>query len=183
MLKSELARAHRERLLVRFTRPFEGGSFRGYVLDVGPRFFLLLTIGDDGVRFNGFSCLRLVDVRRLNVPHKYAFFIVAAQKKLKEKPPRRPKIAVGDLESLLISANHKFPLVTIHREKVDPDICHIGRILDVKRGRVSMLEIGPDAFWDKKPTSYRLAEITRVDFGGQYEEAFCSVVYVFCPCK
>jgi hypothetical protein len=171
IIKSELARAHRERLLVRFTRPFEGGTFCGYVLDVGPRFFLLLIVGDDGVRFNGFSCLRLTDVRKLNVPHKYANFLLAAQKKLKEKAPRKPPVAVGNVESLLISANRKFPLVTIHRETVDPEICHIGRVVGVKGNYVLLLEIGPDATWDKKPTSYRLAEITRVDFGGQYEEA------------
>ncbi|HEX7424334.1 MAG TPA: hypothetical protein VF311_10690 [Terriglobales bacterium] len=30
---------------------------------------------------------------------------------------------------------------------------------------------GPDACWDDKPETYRLREITRVDFGGDYEEA------------
>jgi len=36
---------------------------------------------------------------------------------------------------------------------------------------VSLLEIGPDAVWDDKPETYRLSEITRVDFGGDYEGA------------
>jgi hypothetical protein len=36
---------------------------------------------------------------------------------------------------------------------------------------VSLLEIGPDAAWDNESETYRLSEITRVDFGGDYEEA------------
>ena len=33
------------------------------------------------------------------------------------------------------------------------------------------LEINPDATWDEKPNEYKLSEITRVDFGGDYEKA------------
>jgi hypothetical protein len=54
---------------------------------------------------------------------------------------------------------------------VDPDVCWIGRVLGVDRNRVSLLEIGPDAKWDEKPTEFTLSEITRVNFGGEYEDA------------
>ena len=80
-------------------------------------------------------------------------------------------MVVHSLKELLLSASRLFPVVTIHIEKVDPDVCYIGRIVDLNKDHVALLEIGPDACWDKKPTSYRLREITRVDFGGQYEEA------------
>jgi hypothetical protein len=36
---------------------------------------------------------------------------------------------------------------------------------------VSLLEIGPDAKWEDKPKEYRVTEITRVNFGGDYENA------------
>jgi len=61
--------------------------------------------------------------------------------------------------------------VTVHREAIDPDVCWIGRILGVERGRVSVLEITPDATWEEKPESFGLSEITRVSFGGDYETA------------
>jgi hypothetical protein len=41
----------------------------------------------------------------------------------------------------------------------------------VDRGRLSLLEIGPDAKWEDSPKEYRVAEITRVNFGGDYEDA------------
>jgi hypothetical protein len=36
---------------------------------------------------------------------------------------------------------------------------------------VSLLEINPDAIWDDNPTEFKLSEITRVNFGGDYENA------------
>lgn len=170
-LKPQLDLAQREKLLVKFTRPFEPGTVNGYVLDIGPIFFLVLVVGGDGVRFNGFSCFRLMDVRRLKVPHKYATFVETAQKKLGEKIPKKPAIVLKSLDKLLLSASRNFPLITVHREKIDPDVCYIGRVESVSSNRVSLLEIGPDARWDDQTESYRLAQITRVDFGGQYEEA------------
>ncbi len=168
-VKPALQRALRTKQLVKFTRPFEDGSVDGYVLAIGPQFFLLALVDD--VRFNGFQCLRISDVRGLQAPAKYAAFIEAALKVRGERMPERPRLKLDSLEELLWSANRAFPLVTIHREKVDPDICNIGRITAVKNNRVSLLEIGPDALWDKEPCHYNLKEITRVDFGGDYEEA------------
>lgn len=37
--------------------------------------------------------------------------------------------------------------------------------------RVSLLEIGPGASWDDQPNEYKLRDITRIDFGGDYEQA------------
>ena len=169
-----LREALRNRMLVNFTRPFEAGSVSGYVLDMGPRFFLVAAV-EDAIRFNGFQCFRLCDVRELHVPHQYAGFAEAALKKRRERMPKKPRVIVARIEALLASANKAFPLVTIHEERVDPTVCWIGRVLKVDRGRVSLLEISPDATWDERPNEHELREITRVDFGGDYENALCLV--------
>ena len=168
--ESGLQRAWRTRQFVKFTRPFENGSVDGYVLAIGPQFFLLALV-EDNAWFNGFQCIRISDVRRLQVPAKYAAFVKSALKKRGERMPKKPRVTVASLEELLWSANRAFPLVTIHRERADPDVCHIGRVTALGKGRLSLLEIGPDALWDKEICEYSLKEITRVDFGGAYEEA------------
>jgi hypothetical protein len=43
--------------------------------------------------------------------------------------------------------------------------------VDLGGGRVTFLEIGSDASWDNELETYRLSEITRIDFGGDYENA------------
>ena len=171
---AQLALAIRNKLLVGFTRPLEQGTVNGYVLDAGPRFFLIAYL-DEYIRLNGFQCFRVADVRRLQVPPKDAGFYEAALSKRNQRRPPRPPVNLSSIEPLLLSAGRAFPLVTIHRELADPDVCHIGRVIDAAKGRVSLLEIGSDAVWDRKPTQYRLSEITRVDFGGAYEEALALV--------
>ncbi len=154
---------------IRFMRRFEEGFIRGYVLDIGPEFFLLSLVSDR-VRFDGFECFRISDVRNLK-PDPYAAFAEAALRKRGGRKPRKPHISVATLGDILVCANRVFPLVTIHRERTEPDVCHIGRVLSVRNGRVSLLEIGPDATWDDSASEYRMREITRVNFGGDYEDA------------
>jgi hypothetical protein len=158
------------KLLVKFWSPFEPGATHGYVLDIGPRFFLLGFV-DDNIKFNGFQCLRLSDVRRLRVPDPYADFIVAALRKRGEIISKKPRVILNSLPELLRSANRLFPLLTIQRERAKPGTCEIGRVVGITKSHVSLLEIGPDAIWEEKPTEIALRDVTRVDFGGAYEDA------------
>lgn len=169
-IRSQLTSAFRKKAFVKFTRPLEDGSVHGRVLDIGPQFFLLALL-DEYIMWNGFQCFRISDVRELQAPAKYSGFYEAAIKKRRDRLPEKPAIDVSSLMKLLLTANQAFPLVTIHLEGVKPNVCYIGRIVDVTSGRVSIIEIGPDAAWDDQPTTYKLSEITRVDFGGAYEEA------------
>lgn len=157
---SRLANAMRERQFLRFSRRFEDFVVHGYVLDIGPRFFLLALVSDR-LWFDGFECFRIADVRDIR-PDPYAAFAEAALKKRGERVSRKPRVSLASVEELLLSANRAFPLVTIHREQADPDVCNIGRVVAIDRGRVSLLEINPDATWDAVPVEYHMREITRV---------------------
>ena len=92
-----------------------------------------------------------------------------------ERRPKKPRVSVANIKDLLLSAGKELPLVTIHREEVDPNVCWIGRVQSVDCGRVRLLEMGPDATWEDTPEEYRITEITRVNFGGDYENALCLV--------
>lgn len=138
-------------------------------MDVGPRFFLLALVSDR-LWYDGFECFRIIDVSDVR-PDPYTQFAEAALQKRGERMPRRPRVSVRSLDELLLSAGRAFPLVTIHRERIEPDVCHIGKVRGVDRGRVSLLKIRPGAVWDEAPEEFRLGEITRVNFGGDYEGA------------
>jgi hypothetical protein len=118
---------------IRFSRRFESSEIRGYVLDVGPLFFLLALVSDR-IWYDGFECFRITDVRDLRLD-AYAPFAEAALRKRGERLPKKPRISVANIEDLLLSAGKAFPLVTIHREEVDPDVCWIGRVQNVNHGR------------------------------------------------
>jgi hypothetical protein len=166
---TQLKGALRTRQFVRFSRRFDAGSIRGYILDVGPRFFLMALVSDR-LWFDGFECFRFSDVSKV-VPDPNTDFAESALRKRRERLPKKPRVSVASIEELVLTAGRAFPLVAIHREQIDPSVCWIGRILGVGKGRVSLLEIDAGAEWDDKPNTYRLNEITRVNFGGDYENA------------
>jgi hypothetical protein len=159
----------RNHQLVRFNRRFEEDVIRGCVLDVGSKFFLLALVSDR-LWFDGFECFRIADIRKLR-PDPYERFVERALKKRGEKRLDKLRVSVKNIQELLVTAGREFPLVTIHREEIDPDVCWIGRILEVTPEVVKILEIDPDAVWETKPEEYLLKEITRVNFGGDYEDA------------
>lgn len=166
---AQLVDAQRARTMVRITSRFEQLPIRGYVRAVGPRFFALELVSDR-IRFDGFECLRISDLSVI-APDPYSAFAEAALKMRGEVGEKKARIQVGNIESILKSANQAFPLISIHREKVDPNVCQIGKVVKVGRGKVSLLEIRPNATWRMRPDEYRLSEITRVSFGGDYEDA------------
>jgi hypothetical protein len=172
--RTQLRRALRRRVLVQFERPLEPGSVLGYVRGVGAAHFMVSVIGPD-MRPDGFQVFRLRDVRRLRVPHKHARFVEASLRLRGARLPRTPRVRLDGVPGVLRSASRLFPLVTIHRERVDPAVCQIGRVLAVDDRRVRLLEIDPDAKWRGEPREYATSEITRVDFGCGYEEALALV--------
>ncbi len=162
------------KVLVRFRRPFEAGWFTGFVLDVGPEFFLLAIVSDE-IRYNGFACIRLQDVRKLEALDPKAKFPIEALKKRGLRTPKKPKVDLSDMGKLLQTAGQAFPAVVIYRERIAPDKCHIGRIVEVSKRRVSFVSLNPDATWDEEPSEVQLREITQVGFGGDYEDALVLV--------
>jgi len=131
----------------------------------------MVAVVEECSRFNGFQCFRLSDVRNLEVPDKYAAFAEAALRRRRVQMPRKPAVIIATIQELLISASSAFPLVTIYREGVDPEACWIGQVVSVRGGCLSFREIAPGARWEDKPTEYRISEITRIDFGGDYEHS------------
>jgi hypothetical protein len=165
---AKLNMALQKNIMVWFLRPFDTASTQGYVLDLGPRFFLMATFGT-GFQFDGFQCLRYSDIRKLEVPFSYAKVTEAVLAKRKTTIPAKPQVDVSNLQALLLSADQAFPFLVICREKVNPDTCEVGRLLEVDKTSVTLFGIGPDAKWQKKPTKCRLSEITQISFGGDYE--------------
>lgn len=165
------ARASRD--FVRLTRRFEDTYIRGYVLAVGPSHFLLALVSDR-LWFDGFECFRIKDLKNIE-PDPYRTFAEAALKKRGLRRPRTPRLAMDTTKSILESTGAISPLVTIHREEAAVDVCHVGKVVATNRTQVALLEIGPDARWDRTASMHALREITRINFGGSYEDALLLV--------
>ncbi|ETX10326.1 hypothetical protein MUS1_15535 [Marinomonas ushuaiensis DSM 15871] len=131
---------------------------------------VLLQLVDDSIRLNGYQVLFLEDISDFAHPAPFNDF----QKKvlaLRGEEVVDPEVELDDLAVLLIDVSEEFGLVTLHREEIEPDSCEIGRVVRADAVTYELEEIGSDARWFDDTFEYDLYDITRIEFGGAYEDA------------
>ena len=171
----ELQAAQAESMVVQIWRSsYESESEIGYVTSIGADLILLLCISTE-IRFNGFTVIRIQDISELEAPHAHTDFVEEALHIRGESVEHAPLVDLSDIGASIRTAGELFPLVALHRELVDSTVCHIGQVVSVTPEFVSIIEIDPDAEWEREPSTYSLSEVTRIDFGGGYEEALALV--------
>ncbi|HEY3814428.1 MAG TPA: hypothetical protein VGL66_14495 [Caulobacteraceae bacterium] len=141
----------------------------GYVAAIGPG-FVMIAVVNHRIWFDGFECFRRPDILAVG-DDPYAAFHETALSRRGDTRPQTPPVSLENIEALLTTAGKLFPLVTIHTEVEDADVLFIGRVLEVTAGELVMLEVDPGAEWDAEPERCPTADITRVAFGSDYEDA------------
>jgi hypothetical protein len=172
---SRLARAQAEGLLVRVRRTLpDADVLDGFVVDVGPQWLALARLSDR-IELDGWSLLRLADVRSVKLEPDADCFEVRALRARGQWPPAAPGVPLDDTAAAVLAAGAAHPLVAVHRELDRPDVAWVGAVRGVRGATLFLLEVGVQADWSRKPRAYDLDDITRVDFGGGYEEALALV--------
>lgn len=79
-------------------------------------------------------------------------------------------MSLGSIESVLRTAAELYPLLSIHCEQIDNEVCFIGKLESLTETDLTLKLIDAGANWDDTK-SFDLLDITKIDFGGAYEEA------------
>jgi len=172
----ELEKARTRNNLVRiFREDLEGpdGWSDGFVVAANEE-MVVIQLLDESIRLNGYQILFLEDISDFVHPAPFNDF----QKRvleLREEEVDVPKFELGDLGQLLIDISEEYGLVTLHREESESDSCEIGRVLKSDEVTYELEEIGSDARWFDDTYEYDLYDITRIEFGGAYEDALLLV--------
>jgi hypothetical protein len=168
-----LDRAAADRALVRVHRkPVPDWPDEGFVVGLGADWALLHLV-DDGLDLDGylaFRCADAIDVKRLE--GGLAARVLEARG---QNPVPLPDVALVDLRALLTSAQTQFPLVSVHVERLSPDACYIGRLTDSDDERFTLDTVDTEGRWEGSQ-QYALADVTRVEFGGRYEDGLALVL-------
>jgi hypothetical protein len=136
--------------------------------------WVLLQDLDGGMFLNGYSAIRLRDVKRVTEEEEDSF--PARALRIRGEALHVPEdIDITSTRSLISSAATRFRLITVHNEMDDPSVCFIGWPMRVSDKSLRLQEVTPEAEWDGEVSKWPLSDITRVDFGGRYEDALLTV--------
>jgi hypothetical protein len=122
---------------------------------------------DAQFRLNEYSVFRNSDVKRYRSVSKDEF--VARAAKLNKLRPSKPAgVSYESMKEAVSSAGATFPLITIHQERIDRNVCYVGKLRRTSQRATTILSISTEAEWEEEER-YQLRDITRLEFGGAYE--------------
>jgi hypothetical protein len=145
----------------------------GFVVGIGNGWMLLHWL-DPAIVLNGYTALPLDDVEEVSLLTPAESVAVTALERRGVRPVPQPEIDLDDVPSLLASAERRFPLVTVHRDRADPGVCVIGRVAHLGEESFILRQVSPAGRWNDSG-GYRYDDVTRIDFGGGYEDALAFV--------
>ncbi|GAA5022613.1 hypothetical protein [Kitasatospora paranensis] len=166
-----LDRAIRTGAPVRLHRSITGAErIDGFVVAATGAWTLLAHCPE--VDLDGWTAVRTGDITKVRLHGDPTSLAVRALCRRGRWPVAAPAqaLALDSLPLLLESAGRDFGLVTLHAEGKRPDVCWIGAVVGLRRKSVRLLEVDTEARWEAEPTRFPSKHITRVDFGGRYEE-------------
>jgi hypothetical protein len=166
--RATLSAALETRTLLKVRSRYEHEGERGYVVGLGTRWALIQIVSDD-LTDDGFLATSLEMLAEIEVvdPDESFFPRFMEMHPLAVSPPN---VDLDDTRDLLQSAQRQFPLVNIETEQVHPGSCYIGRITALDEDGVVLELVSPAGEWDDEE-HYPYETITRIGFGGRYEEA------------
>ena len=148
-------------------------ALSGFVLDVNDDLALLNYVTND-FRLDGYCVVRTRDITACNLFDDPTSFQLRALR-LKGVRSKKPKaIDLTNWGTVVESLAKQFPILIVHREEVSNDSCLVGRVIAVDDQSVTLHSISPTAAWEKK-TRLMVAQMTRIDCGGGYEDALWKV--------
>ena len=177
---SDLEYALAEHTLVRIARgAFEETcpEFEGVVIGLSDS-LVCLAILDDRVRYNGIDTFYRDQVSDLEIPAPHATFYETALRLRGDCAPQAPPLDLSSMRDVIDSISTIAPLIVIHRERQEPEICEIGQVTALDAKTFQMREIDPGADWADEVSEFRYEDISRVGFGGEYESALALVAGV-----
>ncbi|MFK7889038.1 MAG: hypothetical protein AB8G16_19440 [Gammaproteobacteria bacterium] len=108
------------------------------------------------------------------MPCPYASFQETALRLRNELPDFDASLDLSSIKSVLRSISSQSEVLVIHIEEVDADVCYIGKLTRMSDEDFELTLLSPSATWED-PETYAYSQITRVDYGGLYEDALMQV--------
>jgi len=149
------------------------GRTMGFIVGFSDDLILFHVLGTDIFRLNGYTAIRTEDVKDYRDFDKGKFWQNRAARHYKLEPVRPVGVLLTSVPELLASISKRYPLITIHPERTGLGVCYIGPLLSMTKATFTIDGLDCNAEWTG-PRRFKFTDVTRVDFGGGYEEALAA---------
>ena len=149
------------------------GSTTGFVVDFSHSLILFHTLDMDTFRLNGYTVLRGEDISQYRFFTKPEYWQLRAVRHFRLSPIRPAGISVSSFPELLTSVAGHYPLITCHPEKKKPDVCYIGTLVSMTEHTFTIEDLDSNGEWSGA-RRMKFSDVTKIDFGGGYEEALAA---------
>lgn len=146
------------------------GHTTGFIVDFSDSLVLFHTLDTDTFRLNGYTVIRKEDITKYRVFSKAEYWQVRAMRHFHLKPMRHVGVSVTSLPALLKSVTEHYPLITLHPEKIKPDVCFVGQLVSMTERTFTIEDLNSSGEWSG-PRRMKFSDVTRVDFGDGYTSA------------
>lgn len=149
------------------------GSTTGFIVDFSEPLVLFHTLDTDTFQLNGYTMIRKEDITKYRVFGKTEYWQVRAVRYFHLKPMRPTGVSVTSLPALLKSVTEHYPLITLHPERTNPDVCFLGQLVSTTERTFTIEDLNSNGEWSG-PRRMRFSDVTRVDFGDGYAGALAA---------
>ena len=161
--------------LVRLRRErFDRSPWYGFAVLESEQLLVVHAVSDR-YDLDGYHAFRRLDITSLDDTFERRDLIERALRLKQLRPERPPTPSAIDMRTLLEAVQAEYGLVTIYREAIHPDECEIGRIRISSDETYVLHWLDTEARWSVDDRPFRFRDVTRVDFGGEYERTLLAV--------
>ena len=154
-------------------RGIDNTPIDAFVLRASKQLILLQPVRDR-IDLDGYDVVRRRDVTDIEDAPRAAFYQRALAIK-RQRPKLPPGLDLLGMGGLFATLRKKRVVFVIHRETVAPDECEIGQIASLTRTSYCLRWLSPSAIWETDDRTFRLSEVSRVQFGCAYEKTLQAV--------
>ena len=145
----------------------------GFVVDFTDSLILFHNLDMDTFCLNGYTVILTKDITRHRVFNKADYWRERAIRHFGVKPIKPAGISLASLPQMLKTVSEHFPLIAFHPEEKKPEVCYIGALTSTTERTLTIEDLNADCEWSG-PRRMRFSEVSRIDFGGRYEESLAA---------
>jgi hypothetical protein len=160
--------------LVEIHRKHESFPRWGFIIGES-RSLMALHQVSDSYRLDGYCVIRREDIQSVKTRFKKRSLIRAALRIKSQEPVRVPELSLASMRAAAQSAQSKFGVLVIHRERVQPGEVEVGTLRLSAEHSYVLRWLSTLARWESDDRKFRYRDITLLEFGTEYDQTLFAV--------